>query len=668
MRRLAAFLALILALAAPMASLADVRVIVYPNENPTNNDQNSNAQLQRLTVGGFITDALGASGSINATTGAYANMTCSPGTGLFVTVTPSVASTNGRIYQQVANDPAPLPTGGYASPLPADPTKVTVPGFLTATSAPQGPLTAPGGGLKTYYLLEGALSSVDGTPQVRTFVSQAGSRNLITVNTRRVDTITWTVKAGTPAASPTPVPVDSGNVAVCDILIPNGRTQVQSGDITMRAAFAGFVQSGNVVHVSATASPSPDAGNAAITGQMAALQFISTVGTGTAAPFVVNSTTTVANLTAQYATALSPAPTPSASPPIVKTGTFPNLVYSCPTCVTGLTAGANMLVGSGATPSVAVTAAPVFTSTTTGTLVASSTVTFSALASGCLQVNGSGVVSVTSCSGGSATVFNATTPIVVATPAGQANFTCPTCVTAVTGSGNISVTAGATPVATITNSPTFTGTVTANGSLVGGGTTPTGMVAGNVAAAQSATVGCFYMGNGTTGQTSSMCNAANVVSIYPANSGAAQLTVSATAVNVPSLGASLSVCTDGSKNLTTSGCSAGSGMVLVNKTGSNVTGLARGSNIGMTLSITGSCLTLTVCTVTGNTTTISGGTSFATFGSYSCAASDSTSGSPPGAWYQVYNIAGNAFGVSVFNASAGTLTGTLTIQLVCIGT
>lgn len=465
MRRIAAFLAAVLALA-PLAALADISIVVYPQQNPTVQETNAqNVRNERLSVGGFIYDAFGAAGSISNTTGAYGNLTCAPGTGLFVTVAPTLSNSQGRVYQTVANDPLPLPSGlgasiSSATPLPADPTKVMVPGLVTATSAPIGPLTAPGGGLKTYYLVEATQTRTDTTPVTLTFISSVGSRYPQTVNTQRIDQVGWTLKAGSPAASPTPVPVDSGQVPICDVLIPNGKTQVLTGDIAMRAPFSGFVQSGNVVHVSATASPSPDAGNAAITGQMAALQLISTVGTGTAAPFVVNSTTVVTNLTAQYAQGLSPSPTPSASPPIVKTGTFPNLVYSCPTCLTGLTAGANMLVGSGATPSVAVTAAPVFTATTTGTLTASSTVTFSALLSGCLQVNGSGVVSVTSCSGGSAVAFNATTPLVVATPAGQANFTCPTCVTSVTGSGNISVTAGATPVATITNAPTFTSTVT----------------------------------------------------------------------------------------------------------------------------------------------------------------------------------------------------------------
>lgn len=582
MRRiLTALVASVLALS-PLVAMADISILIYPQQNPTVQQTNAqNVRLERLSVGGFIYDAIGASGTLSNATGAYANLTCAPGTGLYVTVAPSVSNSQGRVYQTVANDPLPLPSGvgssiSSATPLPADPTKVMVPGLVTATSAPIGPLTAPGGGLKTYYLIEAAQTRVDGTPLVQTFITASGSRYTQTVNTLRTDTVGWTLKAGTPAASPTPVPADAGKVPVCDVLIPNGKTQVLNGDITMRAPFAGFVQSGNVVHVSPSASPSPDAGNAAITGQMAALQLISTVGTGTAAPFVVNSSTVVTNLTAQYAQGLSPSPTPSASPPIVKTGTFPNLVYSCPTCLTGITAGSNMVIGTGATPSAAVTAAPVFTALTTGNLTASATITLSALASGCLQVNGSGVVSVTSCSGGSAVVFNATTPIVVATPAGQANFTCPTCVTAVTGSGNISVTAGATPVATITNAPTFTGTVTANGSLVAGGTTPASMAAGNVAAATAASVGCHYMGNGTTAQTASICSNANVISLFPANNAAAQATLTAAglfaATSLQASGLTSGRCvettTAGLLTAAAGACASGSGTPVYNISGS----------------------------------------------------------------------------------------------------
>lgn len=405
----------IFAILGPFLALADTRVIVYSTENPTSNDTNSVMQLDRISKGGFMRDALGPT---LVASGAYSGMACSPGTGLYVTTGPTGAY--GDLYQQVANDPNPLPTGGYPSPLPASTIQTVVAAQQTTVSAPLGPLTAPGGGLSTYYLIEFQVGSTDTNSQSRAFVSSTGSKTFASVNVNRIDSIAYQVKAGTPSATPSIPAVDSGYTAMCTALIPNGRSQVLSGDIAPVTAtqFTGFTNGANVVNVSPTASPSPNAGNAAITGTMAASQFVATA-TGTAAPFVVSGTGVVANLTAQFAQSLSPSPTPSAIAPIVKTGTFPNLVYSCPTCVVSVGATNTTIVigGTATAPTIAVTAAPNFSLVTTPAL------TLSGFSTGCLT-NTSGVVSSTgtACGGGSGVVYNATSPIVVATPSGQANF------------------------------------------------------------------------------------------------------------------------------------------------------------------------------------------------------------------------------------------------------
>lgn len=101
----------------------------------------------------------------------------------------------------------------------------------------------------------------------------------------------------------------------------------------------------------------------------------------------------------------------------------------CPGCLLGLTAGSNIVVGTGTTPSVAVTAAPTF-----------SNVTDSALTSGnCVQASTAGLLS---------TISN---------PCGT--------VTTVTATGNLSSSGGTAPAITMTSAPTFSGS-TSVGELV----------------------------------------------------------------------------------------------------------------------------------------------------------------------------------------------------------
>ena len=101
-------------------------------------------------------------------------------------------------------------------------------------------------------------------------------------------------------------------------------------------------------------------------------------GTGTASPAPVGGTCititgTWPNTTTAYSCATpGPSPTPfpfnatATSPIVFATPSAGVLQASCPSCVTGLTAGSNVVVGVGPTPSVAVTAAPNFSALTVG--------------------------------------------------------------------------------------------------------------------------------------------------------------------------------------------------------------------------------------------------------------------------------------------------------------
>ena len=124
--------------------------------------------------------------------------------------------------------------------------------------------------------------------------------------------------------------------------------------------------------------------------------------------------------------------------------------------LTGLTAGSNIVVGAGPTPSVAVTNSPTFT----GALSAAS-LTGTGLTSGnCVQASTGGLLT---------------------TAAAK-------CVTSVTGTGNISVSAGPTPVVSITAAPTFSGLVTSSNNFAAGVPGTSADTSGN---------GIYYIANST---------------------------------------------------------------------------------------------------------------------------------------------------------------------------
>jgi hypothetical protein len=87
--------------------------------------------------------------------------------------------------------------------------------------------------------------------------------------------------------------------------------------------------------------------------------------------------------------------------------------------------------------------------------------------------------------------------VLVATPCAT---TASSGVTAVTGTGNINVTAGATPVVSITNAPVFTGNVAANCFNLGTATGPS-LCTGTSVPTASATPGSFFADSAASGST-----------------------------------------------------------------------------------------------------------------------------------------------------------------------
>lgn len=421
-KAIAALLALALSFSAVGQVFAADQNIAYPAQNPSSTQANLGPRYVRITLGNWMRDALGPSASA---AGTYANLSLSPGAGLYVTVGPTNANSQGTVYQIVQDDPNPLPTSVPAgvptspTPLPADTTLIAAQATQSVASAPLGALTAPStSGQSIYYLVEAQITSgVAGNPQPMMFVSSSGHRSYITVNTNLTDQISYQVVAGTASSSPVKPATTSGWIALGYVLVPYGASSITSGMISMAPAFTGFVQNATVVHVSPNASPTPDSGNAAITGQMAASQFISTAMTGTA-PFIVNSTTQVANLNAATAgtagnvtgivalanggtgTATPSGTTCGASANLSCTGGFPNTVVDLKPSIslTGVTA-TNGSISSLTLPGLTSTA--------------------------CLGTSSGGVVQAGSCL--SSFTVNGNSPVNVSQVGNTATVSCPNC-------------------------------------------------------------------------------------------------------------------------------------------------------------------------------------------------------------------------------------------------
>jgi hypothetical protein len=229
-------------LAMASRTIASDRVIVYPLQNPSSTQQATIQRYPRISIGTFLRDALG----VSYTGGTYNNLTISPGTGLYVTVAPSVANTTGSVYQQGQDDVNPIPVN-VTPQLSADPTVIMLQGLFPAntTSTPLGPLTAPStSGQSIYYLIEAQITQVDTNPQSVLFVNQANSKYYQTVNTTRSDAIVFQVKAGTASATPTVPTIDSGWISIGTVLVAYGQSSISSGNISMTLPFQGFSPTG----------------------------------------------------------------------------------------------------------------------------------------------------------------------------------------------------------------------------------------------------------------------------------------------------------------------------------------------------------------------------------------------------------------------------------------
>ena len=256
-RIIAALTALALfALAAPVSAQTTPggRVIANPQQNPTSTEANQAPRYTRLAMGTWLMNALNLTSS---GAGVYSNCSTAPGTGLFVTVSPTLSSSLCALYQVAQDDANPIPVS-VTPQLAADPTLIALQALQGGTSAPIGPLTAPGSN-SVYWLIEAQINTTDTNAQNLLFVSGSGSRFFQTVNTQRTDAFSYAIKSGTPSATPVEPTVDSGFVPIAYVLVPSGTSQVTSGMITPGAVFNGFQQVNSAIVLSASPSPSPQA-------------------------------------------------------------------------------------------------------------------------------------------------------------------------------------------------------------------------------------------------------------------------------------------------------------------------------------------------------------------------------------------------------------------------
>jgi hypothetical protein len=259
-RLLAALLGVAFA-TAPLVALATDRTVWYGQQTITSSGLNQQARNERLAFGTWLMAELNLTGGVG--TGTYWNINATPGTGLYVTMAPGMSSTNGWLAQVQQNDTqlpttCPNPTLVTSCPkLAADPTLIAVLALLNTTTAPLGPLTAPGtAGQSVYWLIESQVQPpTDQSTTASPFMINVGGATAIyqpqnfSVNIDRTDPIGWQTKEGAPGTSPTQPTTDSGYQAVAYVLIPYGTTQITTGMITAAQAFSGFAQGSAVTSV-----------------------------------------------------------------------------------------------------------------------------------------------------------------------------------------------------------------------------------------------------------------------------------------------------------------------------------------------------------------------------------------------------------------------------------
>lgn len=324
----------LLSVQAPAQTAPSGRTIVYPLENqPSVDSVLAPARFTRLAMGSWMLHVLQLGGNGN---GVYANCSTAPGTGLFVTVAPTLSGSACGLYQVTADDANPIPVG-FTPQLAADPTLIVVQALQTATSSQLGPMTAPGAGLSVYWLVEAQIQTTDVSSSSRAFLNSAtGAVSHNTVPTQRQDAIVYQLKQGTPASSsPVKPTVDAGFVAISYALIPNGKTQVLTGDISVGSLFTGFSSAANTVALAAAPSPTPQTGNAAVTGTIQAQGGFYGPGSGiTGIP--IAAFTPLPIPTGFGGTGVTnPAPTATATAcgtAVSVTGAFPNQQVNVPVC------------------------------------------------------------------------------------------------------------------------------------------------------------------------------------------------------------------------------------------------------------------------------------------------------------------------------------------------
>lgn len=244
------------------------RSIVYPLENPPSGDTVLQpARFTRLALGSLMLHGMGLTA---AGQGQYANCTTAPGTGLYVTVGPTISGSDCGLYQVGQLDASPMPED-VTPQLPADPTLVVIQALQSASSNPIGPLTAPGSN-SVYWLIEAQTVTSDTNVQSRPiFQPASGVFVNQSVATQRQDAIAYQTKEGTSGASPSKPSVDSGWVAVAYVLIPSGTSQVTTGMISAGSLWTGFGSGGGGGGVSSliagqniTLSPAGGTGNVTV--------------------------------------------------------------------------------------------------------------------------------------------------------------------------------------------------------------------------------------------------------------------------------------------------------------------------------------------------------------------------------------------------------------------
>lgn len=609
-----ALVSILLALSLVSPALADNRWIYYDGQNPTAGSLNQVQVNDRIGDSQRTIDFMGGD-----TTPKYTNLSLVPtGSSFTAKVQPTVSNSYGGLYQYLAVDTTDF--GGATDPdrIPANANQVMVLSPVLQSLA-LGPFTPPGSSGQTIiYLVEAKINVTDTMPAVITFYDSHGTPRTQTLPTFRADSQTYTVKASAAGPAPTPPSVDSGYLGIATIAVPFGTLSgLGTATITPFPPWTGFAYANNVAPLTGVAVT----GSTNITGTSTASQFIST--TTTLAPFIVNSATSVVglNTTGNAATATDLAPgsilslakggtgtgTPAlaAGNGIALTNPFPNTsiaLVSSPAivglnlsglnasqcvrtdgsknlgssgldCITALTAGTNITVGSGVSPTIATVASPSFTSLTETSATVNSCVRtngaklfVSATGDCIIGINAGANISV----GGT---FVSPTIDVVSNPtfagltlsgltAGQCVSTaggglltttaCPTGtpITSVIGTSPIAV-AVSSGVATVSISPTPN-----FDSIALDLTASPGIISSNTTGANDAFQFNALNAVSPTGNLASFqVLGTNVATIDMAGKG------TFTNLNDSALAISSAVCTDASKNLTTSGCSGGGGAV-----------------------------------------------------------------------------------------------------------